>query len=88
MVSLLINWVLNGVYNVQLMRSKINTLERFEGLLHHRFATQQHALARQHSSFYWQDVWQNQLVDLVNWAFEYRTVQTVAIMNVWIKKEK
>ncbi|WP_231401195.1 ATP-binding cassette domain-containing protein [Alteromonas sp. B31-7] len=80
MVSLLINWVLNGVYNVQLMRSKINTLERFEGLLHHRFATQQHALARQYSSFYWQDVWQNQLVDLVNWAFEYRTVQTVAII--------
>jgi ATP-binding cassette subfamily C protein CydD len=80
MVSLLINWLLNGVYNVQLMRSKINTLERIEGLLHHRFATQQHALARQHSSFYWQDVWQNQLVDLVNWAFEYQAVQSVAII--------
>lgn len=77
-ISLAISWALQGAFNHLSTRYKMTLLTALERALQQAFAARQHALIRQHSTFYWQAVWLTQLQALADWACEYRVQQTVA----------
>ncbi|WP_421132794.1 ATP-binding cassette domain-containing protein [Alteromonas sp. A079] len=77
-ISLAISWALQGAFNYLSTCYKMTLLTALERALQQTFAARQHALIRQHSTFYWQAVWLTQLQALADWACEYRVQQTVA----------
>lgn len=72
------SWVLQGVFNYASLHAKGAMLAKLEEGLLQVLALRQHALVRQHSVFYWQNVWQNHSQALTDWALEYRVQQSVA----------
>ena len=79
-VSLFICWALQGMVNTLTLSFKDKLLSALEHQLHTIFATQQHALVRQNSIFYWQTLWVKHIQALTNWAYDYRVQQYVAVL--------
>lgn len=73
-------WLSQGVTLFLNHRWRLSLLSQLQNRLLSTFARQQHALARQHSSFYWQTMWQLHLPAIVNWHFDYRVQQMVAVI--------
>ena len=79
-IALVCAWLVQGLFNHRLVRTKAQVLAKMESTLMDVLATRQHALVRQHSAYYWQTLWLEQLSALVNWALEYRAQQLVAVI--------
>jgi len=79
-IALVSAWLAQGLFNHRLLRAKAQVLAKMESTLMDVFASRQHALVRQHSAYYWQTLWLEQLSALVNWALEYRVQQRVAVI--------
>ena len=73
-------WVLQGLSYHLTRQLKLVFLSQIEQQLITTFAQQQHALVRQHDSFYWQTLWLKHLPALANWFAEYRVQQMVAVL--------
>lgn len=59
---------------------RLKLLSRLQQQLLRTFGRQQHALVRQHSTFHWQTLWQMHIPAVVNWHFDYRVQQLVAVL--------
>jgi ATP-binding cassette subfamily C protein CydD len=79
-LSLLLAWLFQGLYNAIFMQRKMSLLMKLEHLFLSVMATGQHAVVRQHSTYYWQSLWQHQLEAFADWAMEYRVQQSVAVV--------
>ena len=79
-VCLGITWVLQGVANRLSCQAKDSVLNKLEQKLSKVFVSRQHALVRQHSVYYWQTLWLQNLQAFTDWALEYRVQQTIAVV--------
>lgn len=73
-------WMSQGISIFLNHRWRTGLLGALQQRLLNTFATQQHALARQQSPFYWQTLWQMHIPAVVNWHFDYRVQQMVAVI--------
>lgn len=73
-------WLLSGAISLLTNHYKLVWQQQLEAQLIRQFQSQQHALVRQHPPFYWQCVWLKHIPALVNWLFDYRVQQLVAVL--------
>ena len=80
LVALSGHWLLRGLAVMMTLHAKSRLNHYLEQRLLHWFVTQQHALARQHSGFYWQTLWLTHIPAISNWQYDYRVQQSVAVI--------
>ncbi len=80
LVSLLLVWLSQGLSLFLNHRFRLGLLAQLQSRLLLTFSRRQHALVRQHSAFHWQTLWQMHLPAVVNWHFDYRVQQMVAVV--------
>lgn len=79
-LCLLIAWLLQGAHLQVASRAKSILLCELEQRLMDQFVSQQHALIRHRSSYYWQTLWMQHLPALVDWRYDYLVQQRVAAL--------
>lgn len=79
-IGLVLVWLSTGFSIFLNHRKRLQLSEALQQRLMDTFFHQQHALLRQQSTFYWQTLWQMHLPAIVNWHFDYRVQQQVAVV--------
>lgn len=73
-------WLFQGAFNALSSMGKAKALDKLEAHLKQVFVARQHALVRQHSVYYWQTLWLQNMQAFIDWALEYRVQQMIAVL--------
>ncbi|MBU2978108.1 ATP-binding cassette domain-containing protein [Alteromonas sp. C1M14] len=79
-MGLVVVWISTGLAIFLNHHKRLQLSAVLQQRLMATFFHQQHALLRQHSTFYWQTLWQMHIPAVVNWHFDYRVQQMVAVV--------